>query len=234
MKKINIAIDGPASSGKSTVAKIIAKDLGYIYTDTGAMYRSITYLAVKHQVAFDDEAGLVALIEKYPITFSQTTGGQAVFCDGEEVTQAIRNNEVTHNVSEVSAHEEVRKRLVAQQQKIAEAGGVVMDGRDIGTQVLPNAEVKIFLVASVDERAERRYKENIAKGIATDLATLKEEIKQRDYLDSHREVSPLKQAADATLIDTTGMSIQDVVAAIETIVAATLEDDSARKAEKEA
>lgn len=234
MKKINIAIDGPASSGKSTVAKIIAKDLGYIYTDTGAMYRSITYLAVKHQVAFDDEAGLVALIEKYPITFSQTTGGQAVFCDGEEVTQAIRNNEVTHNVSEVSAHEEVRKRLVAQQQKIAEAGGVVMDGRDIGTQVLPNAEVKIFLVASVDERAERRYKENIAKGIATDLATLKEEIKQRDYLDSHREVSPLKQAADATLIDTTGMSIQDVVAAIETIVAATLEDDSVGKAEKEA
>lgn len=234
MKKINIAIDGPASSGKSTVAKIIAKDLGYIYTDTGAMYRSITYLAVKHQVAFDDEAGLVALIEKYPITFSQTTGGQAVFCDGEEVTQAIRNNEVTHNVSEVSAHEEVRKRLVAQQQKIAEAGGVVMDGRDIGTQVLPNAEVKIFLVASVDERAERRYKENIAKGIATDLATLKEEIKQRDYLDSHREVSPLKQAADATLIDTTGMSIQDVVAAIETIVAATLKEDSVRKAEKEA
>lgn len=234
MRKINIAIDGPASSGKSTVAKIIAKDLGYIYTDTGAMYRSITYLAVKHQVAFDDEAGLVALIEKYPITFSQTTGGQAVFCDGEEVTQAIRNNEVTHNVSEVSAHEEVRKRLVAQQQKIAEAGGVVMDGRDIGTQVLPNAEVKIFLVASVDERAERRYKENIAKGIATDLATLKEEIKQRDYLDSHREVSPLKQAADATLIDTTGMSIQDVVAAIETIVAATLKDDSVRKAEKEA
>lgn len=234
MKKINIAIDGPASSGKSTVAKIIAKDLGYIYTDTGAMYRSITYLAVKHQVAFDDEAGLVALIEKYPITFSQTTSGQAVFCDGEEVTQAIRNNEVTHNVSEVSAHEEVRKRLVAQQQKIAEAGGVVMDGRDIGTQVLPNAEVKIFLVASVDERAERRYKENIAKGIATDLATLKEEIKQRDYLDSHREVSPLKQAADATLIDTTGMSIQDVVAAIETIVAATLKDDSVRKAEKEA
>lgn len=234
MKKINIAIDGPASSGKSTVAKIIAKDLGYIYTDTGAMYRSITYLAVKHQVAFDDEAGLVALIEKYPITFSQTTGGQAVFCDGEEVTQAIRNNEVTHNVSEVSAHEEVRKRLVAQQQKIAEAGGVVMDGRDIGTQVLPNAEVKIFLVASVDERAERRYKENIAKGIATDLATLKEEIKQRDYLDSHREVSPLKQAADATLIDTTGMSIQDVVAAIETIVAATLEDDSVGKVEKEA
>lgn len=226
MKKINIAIDGPASSGKSTVAKIIAKDLGYIYTDTGAMYRSVTYLALKHGVALDDEAGLVALIEKYPITFSQTKEGQLVFCDGEEVTKEIRNNEVTHNVSEVSAHEEVRKRLVAQQQKIAEDGGVVMDGRDIGTQVLPNAEVKIFLVASVDERAERRYKENIAKGIASDLVTLKEEIKQRDYLDSHREVSPLKQAQDATLIDTTGMSIQDVVAAIETIVTATLQDNA--------
>lgn len=222
MKKINIAIDGPASSGKSTVAKIIAKDLGYIYTDTGAMYRSVTYLALKHQVAFDDEAGLVALIEKYPITFSQTTKGQAVFCDGEEVTTEIRNHEVTNNVSEVSAHEKVRERLVAQQQKIAEAGGVVMDGRDIGTQVLPNAEVKIFLVASVDERAERRYKENLAKGLATDLATLKEEIKHRDYLDSHREVSPLKQAKDAKRIDTTGMSIEDVVEAIETIVKETL------------
>ena len=234
MKKINIAIDGPASSGKSTVAKIIAKDLGYIYTDTGAMYRSVTYLALKHGVALADEAGLVALIEKYPISFSQSKERQSVFCDGEEVTQAIRNNEVTHNVSEVSAHEEVRKRLVAQQQKIAKSGGVVMDGRDIGTQVLPNAEVKIFLVASVDERAERRYKENIAKGIATDLATLKEEIKQRDYLDSHREVSPLKQAEDATLIDTTGMSIDDVVAAIEAIVKNTLQGNVPNSLEKEA
>lgn len=218
MEKFNIAIDGPASSGKSTVAKILAKDYGFIYTDTGAMYRSVTYLAIKHGVAFDDEAGLVALIEKYPITFSQTSAGQSVFCDHEDVTEAVRSTEVTNNVSEVSAHGKVREELVRQQQKIAADGGVVMDGRDIGTAVLPDARVKIFLVASVEERAERRYKENLEKGIPTDLQVLKEEIQQRDYLDSHREVSPLKQADDAVRIDTTGMSIADVVQAIKTVV----------------
>ncbi len=218
MEKFNIAIDGPASSGKSTVAKILAKDYGFIYTDTGAMYRSVTYLAIKHGVAFDDEAGLVALIEKYPITFSQTPAGQSVFCDHEDVTEAVRSTEVTNNVSEVSAHGKVREELVRQQQKIAADGGVVMDGRDIGTAVLPDARVKIFLVASVEERAERRYKENLEKGIPTDLQVLKEEIQQRDYLDSHREVSPLKQADDAVRIDTTGMSIADVVQAIKTVV----------------
>lgn len=219
MEKFNIAIDGPASSGKSTVAKILAKDYGFIYTDTGAMYRSVTYLALKHGVAFDDEAGLVALIEKYPITFSQTPDGQLVFCDGEDVTAAVRSTEVTNNVSEVSAHGKVREELVYQQQKIAADGGVVMDGRDIGTAVLPDARVKIFLVASVKERAERRYKENLEKGIPTDLETLKEEIQQRDFLDSNREVSPLKQAEDAVRIDTTGMSIPDVVQAIKDVVA---------------
>lgn len=218
MEKFNIAIDGPASSGKSTVAKILAKDYGFIYTDTGAMYRSVTYLAIKHGVAFDDEAGLVALIEKYPIIFSQTPAGQSVFCDHEDVTEAVRSTEVTNNVSEVSAHGKVREELVRQQQKIAADGGVVMDGRDIGTAVLPDARVKIFLVASVEERAERRYKENLEKGIPTDLQVLKEEIQQRDYLDSHREVSPLKQADDAVRIDTTGMSIADVVQAIKTVV----------------
>lgn len=219
MEKFNIAIDGPASSGKSTVAKILAKDYGFIYTDTGAMYRSVTYLAIKHQVAFADEMGLVNLIAKYPITFSQSPAGQLVFCDGEDVTQAVRSPEVTNNVSEVSAHAKVREELVRQQQKIAKDGGVVMDGRDIGTQVLPDARVKIFLVASVDERAQRRYSENLEKGIPTDLETLKKEIQQRDYLDSHREVSPLKQAEDAVLIDTTGMGIDDVVAAIKKVVA---------------
>ncbi|KAF1301084.1 (d)CMP kinase [Enterococcus saccharolyticus] len=214
MKKINIAIDGPASSGKSTVAKILAKDFGYIYTDTGAMYRSVTYLAIQHQVAFDDKEKLVSLIERYPITFKQTEQGQLIFVDGQDVTEAIRQPDVTNNVSEVSAHAEVRQQLVRQQQKIAEQGGVVMDGRDIGTVVLPHAEVKIFLVASVVERAERRFKENQAKGIATDFETLKKEIEQRDYLDSHRETSPLKQAEDATLIDTTGLTIEEVVQAI--------------------
>lgn len=218
MKKINIAIDGPASSGKSTVAKILAKDYGYIYTDTGAMYRSVTYLAIQHHVDFDDEEQLVALIKRYPITFKQTETGQLIFVDGQDVTEAIRQPEVTNNVSVVSAHEKVRHELVRQQQKIAENGGVVMDGRDIGTVVLPKAEVKIFLVASVIERAERRFKENQSKGIATDFDTLKKEIEQRDYLDSNREVSPLKQAEDAVRIDTTGLSIEEVVAAIKAVV----------------
>lgn len=219
MNKMNIAIDGPASSGKSTVAKILAKNYGYIYTDTGAMYRSVTYLAIKHQVDFSDEAGLVELVDRYPISFEQTAQGQKVFVNGEEVTEAIRQNDVTNGVSEVSAWSGVREKLVEVQKAIAKNGGVVMDGRDIGTAVLPNAEVKIFLVASVTERAERRFKENQAAGIQTDFETLKKEIEQRDYLDSTRDVSPLKQAEDAVLVDTTGLSIAQVVQRIEEIVA---------------
>ncbi|WP_270273544.1 (d)CMP kinase [Enterococcus gallinarum] len=218
MKKINIAIDGPASSGKSTVAKILAQHYGYVYTDTGAMYRSITYLALKTGCSLEDESGLVALIDTYPITFAPTETGQDVFVDGTNVTEEIRQPEVTNAVSKVSAYQKVREKLVQQQQKIAENGGVVMDGRDIGTAVLPQAEVKVFLVASVEERAERRYKENQQKGITTSFDTLKKEIEQRDYLDSHREISPLKQADDAVRIDTTGMSITEVVAAIQQIV----------------
>ncbi|OTN77124.1 cytidylate kinase [Enterococcus sp. 8G7_MSG3316] len=214
MKKINIAIDGPASSGKSTVAKIIANDLGFVYTDTGAMYRSITYLALKTGCGLDDETAIAALIDQYPITFKPKEKGQDVFVGAEEVTEAIRQPQVTNAVSEVSAHPAVRKKLVEQQQAIAANGGVVMDGRDIGTAVLPQAEVKIFLVASVEERAQRRFKENQQKGIDTTFDVLKEEIQQRDYLDSHREVSPLKQADDAVRIDTSGMSIKEVVAAI--------------------
>lgn len=218
MNKINIAIDGPASSGKSTVAKILAKNYGYIYTDTGAMYRSVTYLAIQHKIAFSDEEGLVDLVERYPISFEQTAAGQKVFVAGQEVTEAIRQNDVTNGVSEVSAWSGVREKLVEVQKEIAKNGGVVMDGRDIGTAVLPNAEVKIFLVASVLERAERRFKENQAAGIETDFETLKKEIEQRDYLDSTREVSPLKQAKDAVLVDTTGLSIAEVVKRIEEIV----------------
>ncbi|MBM7709360.1 (d)CMP kinase [Enterococcus lemanii] len=218
MQKVNIAIDGPASSGKSTVAKILANDYGYIYTDTGSMYRTITYLAIQKKIAFSDEAGLVDLINTYPITFEQTASGQKVFAGEEEVTQAIRQPDVTNGVSEVSAWAKVRHKLVEMQQKIAENGGVVMDGRDIGTAVLPTAEVKIFLVASVDERAERRYKENLSKGIRTDFETLKKEIEQRDYLDSTRVVSPLKQAQDAIKVDTTGLSITEVVQCIKQIV----------------
>lgn len=218
MKKINIAIDGPASSGKSTVAKILANDYGFIYTDTGAMYRSVTLMAIKAGVAFTDEDALVQLIHENAISFKQTDQGQLVFINDNNVTEDIRQPEVTNNVSEVSAHEAVRRELVKKQQEIAKASGVVMDGRDIGTAVLPNAEVKIFLVASVVERAERRYKENQSKGIMTDFQTLKEEIEHRDLLDSTRKISPLKKAADAELLDTTGMTIQQVVTRIKEIV----------------
>ncbi len=218
MIKINIAIDGPASSGKSTVAKILANDYGFIYTDTGAMYRSVTLMAIKAGVAFTDEDALVQLIHENAISFKQTDQGQLVFINDNNVTEDIRQPEVTNNVSEVSAHEAVRRELVKKQQEIAQASGVVMDGRDIGTAVLPNAEVKIFLVASVVERAERRYKENQSKGIMTDFQTLKEEIEHRDLLDSTRKISPLKKAADAELLDTTGMTIQQVVTSIKEIV----------------
>lgn len=218
MEKISIAIDGPASSGKSTVAKILASDFHFIYVDTGAMYRAITFLAIKHNIVFSDEDGLAELTKKYPITFKQSAHGQLVFADDEEITQAIRQPDVTGAVSEVSAHRKVREELVEAQRKLAQAGGVVMDGRDIGTTVLPQAEVKIFLVASVDERAQRRYKENQEKGIEMDFEAIKEAIAKRDYLDSHREVSPLIQAEDAELVDTTGMSIEQVVTKIKAVI----------------
>lgn len=218
MKKISVAIDGPASSGKSTVAKILAKKFNYIYIDTGAMYRGVTYLALEHGVALSDEAGLVDLIDSYPLSFLQTPTGQLVFINDEDITLAIRQPAVTNAVSEVSAHGLVREKLVALQREMAKNGGVVMDGRDIGTAVLPDAEVKIFLVASVEERAQRRFKENQEKGIETPFDILQAEIEKRDLLDSTRENSPLVQAEDAELIDTTGCSIEKVVMLIEEII----------------
>ncbi|MCM3512665.1 (d)CMP kinase [Carnobacterium inhibens] len=217
-KTIKIAIDGPASAGKSTVAKIVAKELGYIYCDTGAMYRALTYQAIQNKTAVTDEKQLVQLLKEMVISFEPNKGDQKVFVNGEEVTDAIRLSDVTNAVSAVSAHGEVRKELVKRQQEIADCGGVVMDGRDIGTAVLPTAEVKIFLVASVEERAERRYKENLSKGIPTSLEVLKQEIADRDYKDSHREVSPLIQAEDAVRLDTTSLSIEQVVEKIREII----------------
>lgn len=212
MKAIKIAIDGPASSGKSTVAKIIAKNLGYTYLDTGAMYRSATYIALTHDYTGKEVALILEELAKKPISFKKAEdGAQLVFLGDEDVTLAIRQNDVTNNVSWVSALPEIREELVQQQRRIAQAGGIIMDGRDIGTVVLPDAELKIFLIASVEERAERRYKENLEKGIESDFETLKEEIAARDYKDSHRKVSPLKAADDALVFDTTGISIEGVV-----------------------
>lgn len=217
-KKLRIAIDGPASAGKSTVAKILASDLNYIYCDTGAMYRVLTLQALRHDVDVEDESKLVALLKDTDITFEPDGNQQKVFLNGENVTTDIRQPDVTNAVSAVSAHKGVREELVRRQQVIAEAGGIVMDGRDIGTAVLPDAEVKIFLVASAKERAERRYKENISKGIETPLEVLQKEIEDRDYKDSHREVSPLVQADDAVLLDTTSLSIDEVVGRMKGII----------------
>lgn len=215
---LTVAIDGPASSGKSTVAKLIAEDLGLIYVDTGAMYRTLTYQALQQNVDVQDEEALLAILKETTIRFERAEEGQLVFCNEEEVTAAIRQNDVSNAVSDVSAHPAVRQELVERQRKMADKQGVIMDGRDIGTVVLPQADVKIFLVASVDERAERRHNENVQKGIESDLELLKKEIAQRDYKDSNREVSPLKQSEDALRIDTTELTIEEVVAKIEEII----------------
>ena len=176
--KLQIAIDGPASAGKSTVAKLVAKKLGYVYCDTGAMYRATTYAAKKNHVAYDDDQGLKEMLEKTEIRFVPAEPEQKVFVNETEVTKTIRLPEIANNVSTVSAQKSVRADLTERQRMIAEQGGIVMDGRDIGTTVLPNAEVKIFLVASVHERAVRRFKENVEKGIDTPLDVLEKEIEE--------------------------------------------------------
>ncbi|GAB7390055.1 MULTISPECIES: (d)CMP kinase [Lactococcus] len=213
MIKLQIAVDGPASSGKSTVAKIVAQNLGIIYLDTGAMYRAATLVALQNKT--EDPQKIIDVIKKKPIFFKNTADGQLVFLGTEDITKIIRTNEVTQNVSKISALAPVREFLVAEQQRIADEGGIIMDGRDIGTVVLPHADLKIFLVASVDERAERRYKENLQKNIPTDLEELKVEIAERDRKDSTRAVSPLKQAEDAILLDSTGKTIDQVAGFIE-------------------
>lgn len=213
-RRISIAIDGPAAAGKSTVAKIAAEKLTYIYIDTGAMYRALTYKALNKGASLDNESELIEILNDTSIELMPGETGQKVLLDGVEVTNEIRSAEVTNQVSYVAVHELVRKEMVNRQQQFAVEGGVVMDGRDIGTHVLPNAEVKVFLLASVEERAQRRHAENIQKGFPSDLEKLKKEIAARDKIDSEREVAPLKKADDAVEIDTTSLSIQDVVGKI--------------------
>ena len=213
-RRISIAIDGPAAAGKSTVAKIVAEKLTYIYIDTGAMYRALTYKALKKGASLDNEAELIGILNDTSIELMPGETGQKVLLDGNEVTNEIRSSDVTNQVSYVAVHELVRKEMVKRQQQFAVDGGVVMDGRDIGTHVLPNAEVKVFLLASVEERAQRRHAENTQKGFPSDLEKLKAEIAARDKIDSEREVAPLKKADDAVEIDTTSLSITDVVGKI--------------------
>lgn len=213
-KNLSIAIDGPAAAGKSTVAKIVAEKFSYIYIDTGAMYRAITFKAQQADINLDDEMSLFKLLQNTEIELLPGAEGQLVYLDGKDVTEEIRSSEVTNCVSIVAKHKLIRDEMVKRQQQFAKRGGVVMDGRDIGTFVLPNAEVKVFLLASVEERAQRRHLENMKKGYPSDLEKLKEEIATRDKIDSEREFAPLRKADDAVEIDTTSLTIEDVVAKI--------------------
>ena len=212
MKRV-IAIDGPAGAGKSTVAKIVAEKLGYTYIDTGAMYRGVAWKTLRDDKDAPDEAILRA-VRDIDVRLACTESGTRVTVDGTDVTAEIRTPEVTHIVSRVAALGPVREKMVELQRAMAADGAVVMDGRDIGTNVLPNADVMIFLTASVEERARRRYDEMVAKGYAVDFDELKDEIAARDKQDSERAISPLRQAEDAVLLDSTALTIDEVVARI--------------------
>ncbi|MFG6118475.1 MULTISPECIES: (d)CMP kinase [Thalassobacillus] len=217
-KQLAIAIDGPAAAGKSTVAKRVAHQLGYVYIDTGAMYRALTWYALKKGLNLEEQEDIHKLLQECEILLQMENDGQHVYVNGEDVTQSIRTQEVTNQVSIVAKHRKVREEMVERQQQLAAKRGVVMDGRDIGTHVIPDAEVKIFMIASVEERAERRHKENIEKGFSSDLEELKEEIRRRDEIDSQREVAPLVKADDAVEINTTSLNIDEVVGRIIEVV----------------
>ena len=217
--KINIAIDGPSAAGKSTIAKRLAKALGYSHLDTGAMYRCVGYLAAQRGIDLHDEDALTEMTASMRIRFDSEGH---IFLNEEDVSAAIRENRVSMLASSVSVHPRVRKLLVDMQRQMALDKGVIMDGRDIGTVVLPDAELKIFMVASVEARARRRYQEYLDKHSEADYDTICEDIKTRDDQDMHRAASPLTKAADAHEIDTSDMSIEEVCAAILSLVEKTI------------
>lgn len=215
---INIAIDGPAGAGKSTIAKRLAKELGYIYVDTGAMYRAMAYYFLKNHISAENENRIAAACEHVDITIRYQDGEQQVILNGENVNGVIRNEEVGNMASSTSVYPVVRKKLVELQQQLAVKENVIMDGRDIGTVVLPNADVKIYLTASSKVRAKRRYDELTAKGEACDLDQIEQDIIDRDYRDMNRETSPLKQADDAVLLDSSNLDIDGVVEKMKEII----------------
>jgi len=215
MKKIAIAIDGPAAAGKSTIAKRIAKILKFTYIDTGAMYRAYTYFVLSKGIDPKNEEESVKVLNDFNVNLLVD---DTVLCNGVDVTRVIRTNEVSQNVSYIASYKDIRLAMVEMQRKMAENCSVVMDGRDIGTYVLPNAEVKIYQVASVKARAQRRYQENLEKGIECEFNSLIKDIERRDYIDSHRDFAPLCKAEDAILLDTSDMTIEEVVARVLEIV----------------
>lgn len=215
MRKITVAIDGPAAAGKSTVAKIVAEKLNYLYIDTGAMYRAFTWYALEKGVDCKDEEACNALIGEVSIELKP---GHIVLCNNVDVSEAIRQPRVSGNVSYIASYKQIRLALVDQQRAMAEKTSVVMDGRDIGTYVLPNADVKIYQIASVETRAVRRYDENISKGIQCTYEEIENDVRTRDYIDSHREFAPLKPASDSVLLDTSYLTIEESVEKVIEIV----------------
>lgn len=213
-KVINIAIDGPAGAGKSTIAKRVAKELGYIYVDTGAMYRAMALYLLREGIPADDAEAISRKSQEAEISIEYRDGEQVVLLNGENVNSYLRTEEVGSMASASSVNGDVRTKLVLLQQQLAKRTSVVMDGRDIGTVVLPDAQVKIYLTASVEVRANRRYQELIAKGESPDLSVIAKDIEERDYRDMHREISPLCQADDAVLVDSSNMTIEEVACVI--------------------
>lgn len=205
---INIAIDGPAGAGKSSTAKLIAKRLGYIYVDTGALYRTVGLYSIRKGIDTKDAEKVIATLPDVKVELKFVDGSQHVFLNGEDVSDAIRTPEASMGASNVSAIPKVREFLFDLQRSIAAENDCIMDGRDIGTVVLPNADVKIFLTTSVEERAKRRYREMLEKGETADYDDILEDIKKRDWQDSHREVAPLKQAEDAIYVDNGGYNLE--------------------------
>ena len=214
----NVEIDGPAGAGKSTIAKQLAKKMKFVYVDTGAMYRALAYYFLTQKIDPKDEAAINAAVEHADVTIAYVEGEQQVLLNEENVNAYLRTEEVGNTASITSVYPAVRSKLVALQQKLAQTTDVIMDGRDIGTCVLPNAQVKVYLTASVATRAKRRYDELLAKGETADLGQIAADIEDRDYRDMHRELSPLKQAEDAVLVDSSDLTIEEVVAVIEKLV----------------
>ena len=213
-----LAIDGPAGAGKSTIARAVSRELGWIYVDTGAMFRAVALFFLREGISADDAGGIRERIGGVNVTLGHENGEQQVFLNGENVTGLIRTEEVGNMASACSVYPEVRQKLLELQRSLAEQQPVVMDGRDIGTVVLPDADTKVYLTASVEVRARRRFKELMEKGAACDIAEIEKDIRERDWRDMHRETAPLKQAEDAVLVDSSDMTAAEVTDRILSLV----------------
>ena len=210
----NVAIDGPAGAGKSTIAKLVAKEKGYIYVDTGAMYRGLAVHFLKKGLSGDDKKAVIDACDDAEVTIGYENGIQQIYLNGENITEQLRTEKVGNMASKTSVIPEVRAKLLELQRSLAREKDVIMDGRDIGTNVLPNAQLKIYLTASVETRARRRYEESIKRGEQAELSEIAAKIESRDYRDMHRDIAPLKQAEDAVCVDTSDMDIAQVTDAI--------------------